>query len=43
MNQSLQDKRIVVTGGFGVLGRAVGDLRESAGARVALDLGEQNA
>lgn len=36
MNQSLRNRRIVVTGGFGVLGRAVGDVLRSAGARVAL-------
>ncbi|WP_278433314.1 SDR family NAD(P)-dependent oxidoreductase [Stutzerimonas kunmingensis] len=36
MSQSLQDKTIVVTGGFGVLGRTLGDLLLARGARVAL-------
>jgi len=36
MNQSLGNRRVVVTGGFGILGRAVGDVLRSAGARVAL-------
>jgi NAD(P)-dependent dehydrogenase (short-subunit alcohol dehydrogenase family) len=36
MSTSLQDKKIVVTGGFGILGRSVGALLLERGARVAL-------
>ncbi|HIH2751666.1 TPA: SDR family NAD(P)-dependent oxidoreductase [Burkholderia lata] len=36
MNQRLEGKKIVVTGGFGALGRAVGNALTQAGAQVAL-------
>ena len=36
MTQSLANKTIAVTGGFGVLGRAVADALQAAGAHVAL-------
>jgi NAD(P)-dependent dehydrogenase (short-subunit alcohol dehydrogenase family) len=36
MTHSLQDKVIAVTGGFGVLGRAVGEALKAAGARGVL-------
>src|SRR5262245_5579359 len=36
MQTSLKDKRIAVTGGFGALGRALGEVLSAAGARVAL-------
>ena len=36
MTQSLNEKIIAVTGGFGALGRAVGDALQAAGAQVAL-------
>lgn len=36
MNQALEGKKIVVTGGFGVLGRAVGNALMEAGAQVAM-------
>ena len=36
MSPSLQDKRIVVTGGFGVLGSTLGKYLLARGARVAL-------
>ena len=36
MTASLQGKTIAVTGGFGVLGRAVGDALKAAGARAVL-------
>ena len=36
MSTQLQGKNIVVTGGFGILGRALGALLSSRGARVAL-------
>ena len=36
MTQSLNDKTIAVTGGFGALGGAVGHALEAAGAKVAL-------
>lgn len=36
MQTSLKNKRIAVTGGFGALGRALGEVLSAAGARVAL-------
>lgn len=36
MTSSLADKTIAVTGGFGALGRAVGEAVQAAGARLAL-------
>jgi NAD(P)-dependent dehydrogenase (short-subunit alcohol dehydrogenase family) len=36
VTQSLSNKTIAVTGGFGALGRAVGDALQAAGAQVAL-------
>ena len=36
MTQALTGKTIAVTGGFGALGRAVGDALQAAGAQVAL-------
>jgi len=43
MSQSLLDKRVVVTGGFGALGSALGKYLLAQGAKLLAPWGDQGA